>query len=198
MGVTKSAGRLSGLIRCVGCPCSSSSQCLAGYSYGELRIGLAKKSFSTGNLSGLVRYRPFGWVDSRYQPLEQRLGHLSTRVGIVNPCLVFPWLHDGRRWILPPASAGTTAFSHNHAQHDHVQSPTGPLCVRDTAWSCRNSRAWLFPVSFAWAKARILTPADCQSPEVGVLMSSDGLQVTLEMGWHQACNLPDAYSRRSG
>lgn len=64
MGVTKSAGRLSGLIHCVGCPCSSSSQCLAGYSYGELRIGLAKKSFSTGNPSGLVRCRPFGWVDS--------------------------------------------------------------------------------------------------------------------------------------
>ena len=44
IGVKKSAPRRPSMIPCVGCPFLS-SQCLAGYSYGEFKIGLSKNWF---------------------------------------------------------------------------------------------------------------------------------------------------------
>ena len=47
-GVTNLAARRPSMIRLVGCPSSSSSQCRAGSSYGELRMGCSKKSGIAG------------------------------------------------------------------------------------------------------------------------------------------------------
>ncbi len=54
IGVMNFALRRISIIRCVGCPYSSSSQCLSGYSYGELRTGCSKNRLSTFNFSPVV------------------------------------------------------------------------------------------------------------------------------------------------
>ncbi len=52
IGVMNSARRRVSRILCVGCPCSSSSQCRAGLAYGEFRMGRSKNGLDmVGSMS---------------------------------------------------------------------------------------------------------------------------------------------------
>ena len=72
IGVISRQGRRVSNILPVGWPCSSSSQCLEGYSYGEFRIGSVKKS-------GMLPSRPPGIQTARsVRPYEPPGGHTAS------------------------------------------------------------------------------------------------------------------------
>src|ERR1019366_7398875 len=50
IGVMNFALRRCSMVFCVGCPTSSSSQCLRGHSYGEFRMGCSKNALDEAEL----------------------------------------------------------------------------------------------------------------------------------------------------